>query len=287
MRENSEIIEEGQKVAQSCDNGLCVRPDHLNIEEDVETEDNPKRSRSDSKSGVRGVSLHKPSGKWIANVGYQGKVHYVGLFEDIVDAEQAVIAKRRELSKDGIIICTCKKAVGVHAKAKNCTRREVRKRKYSPPHPCLNTACSKETTNQKYCSSQCASQARIGKGVVNLDDWIAGQVSISDSDGRLTQAVKNHLLREANYSCTRCGWNKPNPKVGKPILCIDHIDGNWRNNFKNNLVVLCYNCHSLTPTFGGLNKGSTISPRSVFSRKAWVNTLSDEMEIDMVNKGEI
>ena len=35
---------------------------------------------------------------------------------------------------------------------------------------------------------------------------------------------------------------------------IHHIDGNHYNNEESNLQLLCPNCHSLTPTFGALNK---------------------------------
>ena len=36
---------------------------------------------------------------------------------------------------------------------------------------------------------------------------------------------------------------------------MEHIDGNSENNNIENLELLCPNCHSLTPTFGALNKG--------------------------------
>lgn len=36
---------------------------------------------------------------------------------------------------------------------------------------------------------------------------------------------------------------------------IDHIDGDYKNCRPENLRILCPNCHSLTPTFGALNKG--------------------------------
>lgn len=38
------------------------------------------------------------------------------------------------------------------------------------------------------------------------------------------------------------------------VLQIHHIDGNHYNNEESNLQLLCPNCHSLTPTFGALNK---------------------------------
>ena len=60
-------------------------------------------------------------------------------------------------------------------------------------------------------------------------------------------AIKKRLISELGHQCRKCEmtlWND------QPItLELEHIDGNNRNNSRENLTLLCPNCHSQTPTW--------------------------------------
>lgn len=62
---------------------------------------------------------------------------------------------------------------------------------------------------------------------------------------------KRILIKERGYQCECC---KLIEWLGHKIpLHEDHIDGNHFNHCKNNLRLLCPNCHALTPTWKGRN----------------------------------
>lgn len=97
--------------------------------------------------------------------------------------------------------------------------------------------------------------------------WVAGDASVADGSGHQLHAwARTYLLGLANNACSECGWCTPNPILNRPILTIDHIDGDWSNNRFDNLKVLCYNCHTLTDTFGTLNTGSKGGRKRSYNR---------------------
>lgn len=117
---------------------------------------------------------------------------------------------------------------------------------------CVQCGLNETTKNTvECCSTKCAyelQEARL------ISAWHSGELSGSTTRGELKRSIKNFLLKETSFKCSRCGWGESNPILGRPILTIEHIDGDWTNNSPTNVIVLCYNCHTLTPTFGTLNK---------------------------------
>ena len=71
--------------------------------------------------------------------------------------------------------------------------------------------------------------------------------------------VKNRLMSNPTYEhkCELCSikeWFDPFENKVKPVnLELDHINGNERDNRKENLRLICSNCHSFTPTYKGRN----------------------------------
>lgn len=64
---------------------------------------------------------------------------------------------------------------------------------------------------------------------------------------------KRRLIEERGWRCEGC--NLETWLSQRIPLQLDHIDGNSGNSVKINLRLLCANCHALTPTFAGKNKG--------------------------------
>jgi len=69
-------------------------------------------------------------------------------------------------------------------------------------------------------------------------------------------AKRDFLISASNYQCSQCGFSKSR-EGGGSILEIDHIDGDYTNNKRENLRVLCPNCHALTPNFRNWGRTSS------------------------------
>ena len=86
---------------------------------------------------------------------------------------------------------------------------------------------------------------------IKLEDILNGQYPHYKSSVLKKRLIKEEYLKEI---CSSCGlgnkWN--NIPI---ILQLDHKDGNSKNNKLDNLRILCPNCHSLTDSYKGKNKG--------------------------------
>lgn len=107
------------------------------------------------------------------------------------------------------------------------------------------------TRGAKYCSQSCAGEYANRQRV---EGWLSG-TDLYTSPYAIPSFIRNFLMAEADNKCVECGWSKVHSVTGRVPLQVDHIDGDCTNNLRENLRVLCPNCHSLTINYGSLNKG--------------------------------
>lgn len=106
--------------------------------------------------------------------------------------------------------------------------------------------------NWKYCTSQCMQD---GTYRAYIEKWKNGAVSGGKAQG-VSGHVRKYLFEKYDHKCCLCGWAKINQTTGKIPLQVDHINGNPNDHSEGNLQLICPNCHSLTSTYGVLNKGN-------------------------------
>jgi hypothetical protein len=90
-------IPAGLFLDHMCHNRACVNPKHLRVVNNKQNLENHSGPTVANTSGVRGVSLHKPSMLWRAICQSDGKRYNAGYFKTIPEAEAAVIALRNRL----------------------------------------------------------------------------------------------------------------------------------------------------------------------------------------------
>jgi hypothetical protein len=105
-----------------------------------------------------------------------------------------------------------------------------------------------------YCSNKC--QGQYERKLI-FEEIENGNMSFHQD------SYKRYMINEYGEKCMECGWCEINPTTGKIPIQLEHINGNSEDNSLSNLKLLCPNCHSLTPTFGALNKGNGREKRRI------------------------
>jgi len=100
----------------------------------------------------------------------------------------------------------------------------------------------------KYCSLGCQHAHDFQTRAAELE---AGTYPTYKCNG----FIRRYLVHRFGEKCARCGWSERHSKTGRVPVEVEHIDGDYKNNRPENLVLLCPNCHSLTDTFRALNWG--------------------------------
>ena len=87
------------------------------------------------------------------------------------------------------------------------------------------------------------------------------QILESDYKDLSFESLRFRILYEQENKCNKCGLDE---WLGQDlVLELEHKDGNNKNNNRDNLEMICPNCHSLTETWRGRNKKERLS----FTRK--------------------
>jgi len=129
----------------------------------------------------------------------------------------------------------------------------------------------------KYCNVKCANsrvrteevKKKISEGVKKSKSWEKINRETFDKEKQIKSlketwrkkrpewdevhiSTKKRWLKEDIGECQMCGLKEwLNEKIK---LEVDHIDGDKYNNSRENLRLLCPNCHSTTPTWRKPNK---------------------------------
>lgn len=115
---------------------------------------------------------------------------------------------------------------------------------------CINCGLQKRSNGQKYCSHVCQQNFQYKERV---QKWLNGETNGTKGKAEVADYVKKYVIELRGHKCEKC---KNSMWMGEIIaLSLHHIDGNFKNNVLDNLLLLCGNCHVQTPNYGNKNKG--------------------------------
>lgn len=125
---------------------------------------------------------------------------------------------------------------------------------------CRNSRERSDEVKKKISNSMLTSES--AKTAILNKDWasiskkqqetIKRRLLTEDFSKLKFERIKLRVLYEQDEKCNNCGISE---WLGQKItLELEHKDGNHFNNDRQNLEVLCPNCHALTETWRGRNK---------------------------------
>ncbi len=117
----------------------------------------------------------------------------------------------------------------------------------------------------KYCSKKCQTLHYREKMILLWED---GNHNGMCGTSSIAKWLRRYLLECVGHKCELCGWGERNSSTNTIPLDVHHIDGDYTNNVRQNLQVLCPNCHSLTASYKSANKKKG-RPRSKYWKNAF------------------
>ena len=129
--------------------------------------------------------------------------------------------------------------------------------------------CNKEcrerlSVEALYCSGKCKNKLLLEQ---KINNWLetGKHFHVQGVNRSVPGWIRKYLLKEADYKCEKCGWDKKNEFTNKVPLHIHHINHNPFDDKRDNLQVLCPCCHSLTKGYKGLNKGNGRTSKTILN----------------------
>jgi 5-methylcytosine-specific restriction endonuclease McrA len=127
---------------------------------------------------------------------------------------------------------------------------------------------------------------RLSANTLSNKGWKKGLL-IENGNTFVYNGKGNHkgiLISERGHQCQSC---KNTEWLEKPItLELEHADGDRKNNIRENLLLLCPNCHSQTPTWKrgqtkktGLQKHSDDYIAEVISKSENINQVLEKLDL--------
>ena len=176
------------------------------------------------------------------------------VFVDKLSYEE--IGKLYNCSGNNIKKAMRKRGIDLPVRSKNAGK-EPHNKGTGKKYYCLNCGAlidHKKNTKHKYCSNACqqAYEYKLWVEKYKHDNSIA----VNTKWGQIPSQLRRYIFEKYENKCCICGGSDINPYTDTIPLEVDHIDGNSENNSEENLRLICPNCHSLTPTYRGANRGN-------------------------------